>query len=274
MPKTDNEWLKVARQYERMWQFNHCVGSMDGKHIAIVKPTGSGSLFYNYKGTFSVVLFAVVNANYEFLYVHSGTNGSVSDGGILKSTKFYRKLMEKELKLPQASLLPGTNTLAPYIFIADSAFALNEHILKPYPQKSITHQMRIFNYRLSRARRVVENVFGILASRFRVFQKPILVDIQNVDKIIMASCYLHNFLRQKSVNYITNSCIDNEDVENYILQPGQWRQENELLPLLKNNQRQQTEVGKEVRNIFTNYFNGPGSVHFQERMVNVLSTRE
>lgn len=45
---------------------------MDGKHILVKKPPNTGSYYYNYKGTFSVVLFAIVNANYEFLYVHNG----------------------------------------------------------------------------------------------------------------------------------------------------------------------------------------------------------
>ncbi|KAL4701891.1 hypothetical protein ACJJTC_004675 [Scirpophaga incertulas] len=75
LPSTKEEWEATAKLFEAQWNFNNCVGCMDGKHILIVKPPGSGSIFYNYKGTFSVVLFAVVNANYEFIYVHTGSNG-------------------------------------------------------------------------------------------------------------------------------------------------------------------------------------------------------
>lgn len=252
-----------------MWNFHHCVGSMDGKHILIIKPPDSGSMFYNYKGTFSVVLFAVVNANYEFLYIHIGTNGRVSDGGVLRNTKFYEKLTKGELNLPCESILPGTDLLAPYVFIGDSAFAINKHIIKPYPQKGLTKESKIFNYRLSRARRVVENTFGILAARFRIFQKPILLNLENVDKVVKVSCYLHNFLRRKSKNYISHHCLDYDDFDNNKVQPGQWREHPQLLSVQGTSQRLQTEDGKRVRNMFTTFFNGAGAVGFQERMVNV-----
>lgn len=271
IPTTENEWLEQANQFETQWQFNNCVAAMDGKHVLINKPPGSGSLYYNYKGTFSVVLFAVVTADYKFMYVHTGVNGSVSDGGVLKHTTFYKKLTSGQLMLPQPKLLPNTNTTAPYVFLGDSAFAISKHILKPFPQKNLTHDKRIFNYRLSRARRVVENAFGILSSRFRLFKMPIMVDVKNVDVIILACCALHNFLSKKSKNYITNNCVDREDFESATLRGGLWRQEQTLLDVNQCNQYQSnTEEGKTVRNIFKEYFNGVGSVDFQERMINVL----
>ncbi|KAJ8872988.1 hypothetical protein PR048_026604 [Dryococelus australis] len=67
IPATGKKWLETAYQSESMWQFTNCVGCMDRKHVLVNKPPGSGLLFYNYKGTFSIVLFAVVNANYEFM---------------------------------------------------------------------------------------------------------------------------------------------------------------------------------------------------------------
>ena len=53
---------------------------MGGKHIAIKAPSKSGAYYYNYEGFHSVVLFAIVNAQCEFIYVHCGTNGRISDG--------------------------------------------------------------------------------------------------------------------------------------------------------------------------------------------------
>lgn len=87
LPENETEWKEIAEESETKWNFSHCVGSCDGKHIAIEKPPESGALFYNYKLFFSIVLFAVVNAYYEFMYVNTGTNGSVADGAILKCTK-------------------------------------------------------------------------------------------------------------------------------------------------------------------------------------------
>ena len=59
----------------------------------------------------------------------------------------------------------------PYVFLADDASPLGKRCLKPYSQSFLTPTKRIFNYRLSRVRRVTENAFGTLTNRFRVLQR-------------------------------------------------------------------------------------------------------
>lgn len=81
------------------------------------------------------------------------------------------------------------------MILADAAFPLQQHILKPYPFKHMTKEERIFNYRLSRGRRVVENAFGILANRFRIFLTPINMSRDKVVLITTACCILHNFIK-------------------------------------------------------------------------------
>lgn len=271
MPTSETEWKNTAKMFEEKWNFSHCVGAMDGKHVAVEKPPGSGSCFFNYKQFFSVVLFAIVNANYEFMYVHTGINGSVSDGGVIQHTKFHEKLMKSQLNLPPASTLPNSNITVPYVFVGDSAFSLNRHVMKPYPFKNINHEQRIFNYRLSRARRVVENAFGILATRFRIFRRKISVNVENVDAIVLACCALHNFLRTKSKNYLTNSCTDSENTNDRTYRPGDWRAESfELVSVAQRNEKQRNDEGNYVRSQFMSYFNGQGSVDFQEDMLRVI----
>lgn len=126
MPTTEEEWKHVANQFEIQWNISHCVGAMDGKHVAILKPSHSGSAYYNYKNFFSRVLFAVVNANYEFMYVHIGTNESINDGGVIQHSNFFTKLMRQNLNWRPSSPLPGTNISVPYIFLGDSAFTIND----------------------------------------------------------------------------------------------------------------------------------------------------
>lgn len=94
--------------------------------------------------------------------------------------------------------LPSNNEFPmPFVFVADNAFSFSPRIMKPYPgiysKGSIE---RVFNYRLSRSRRVVENVFGIMASVFRVLRRPMLLEPDKATKITMTCALLHNFLRK------------------------------------------------------------------------------
>lgn len=198
---------------------------MDGKHIRITKPYSSGSLYYNYKKYFSVVLFAVVNAKYEFIYVHAGIHGRAADSGVLKKTKFYEKLINESLYLPDQSILPQSQVTAPYLFIGDSGFPLLHNLLVPYPYKDNDYSKKIYNYRLSRARRVSENAFGILATRFRLFYSPITLQVDYLDYVILACCALHNFLSKMCrESDIPNSLFDREDTMQGIVIPGDYRQ--------------------------------------------------
>lgn len=82
---------------------------------------------------------AVVKANYEFLFVDIGKQGRMSDGGVTE-TAFYEKMINGSLNLPSNE---NNDENLNFFFIGDEAFALNEHVLKPYPQISLTHEKRI-----------------------------------------------------------------------------------------------------------------------------------
>jgi len=268
MAKSEVEWQQIASDFKNQWNFDNCLGAMDGKHIVISKPPNSGSYYYNYKGTFSVVLFGIVNANYEFIYVNSGTNGRVSDGGILRHTDFFRKLENNELQIPSHRCPPQVDYKLPYVFLGDAAFPLMENLMKPYSTHCSGHDEHIFNYRLSRARRVVENVFGILASRFRIFLQPINIDVKHVDAVVMASCVLHNYLRRNSsTHYTSTNHLDYEDIENGNVILGQWRQAGDLVPLQRSTFVAPRDA-KTIRDQFKNYFTNEGKVSFQETMIN------
>lgn len=115
----------------------------------------------------------------------------------LSNILYFIKLVNNELKIPQPSNLINSDKLLPYVFIGDEAFSLRNDFLKPFSQKELDKEKIIFNYRLSRALRVIENTFGILASKFRIFNHPINLKLENIEKVVMASCVLHNFLRRK-----------------------------------------------------------------------------
>lgn len=82
---------------------------------------------------------------------------------------------------------------------------------------------KIFNYRLSRARRIVENTFGILVTRFRVFLNNIDMTPDKIDTITLVACSLHNWLRKTSDMYITQRCVDFEGTQQCVVIQGSWK---------------------------------------------------
>jgi len=125
--------------------------------------------YINYKSSFSIVLFAVVDANFNFIFVDAGCQGRISDAGVFQNCQLNKRLKSNSLDLPLLAPLPGRRKKVPYFCIGDGAIPLTENIMKPFPGlHSKGTPQRIYNYRLSRARRVVENVFGIISSVFRV----------------------------------------------------------------------------------------------------------
>ena len=196
MPSNEREWLSVSMQYEKMWIFPNCIGAIDGKRVVIQAPKCAGSSHFNYKGTHSIALLAMCDAHYRFIMIDVGYAGRHSDGGVLSNSNFGRALQDNSLPLPPDRPLPGTSSPAvPYVFVGDKAFPLRQNMMRPFPGKHLTQPQSVYNYRLSRARRVIETNFGILASRWRIFQWPIISDPENVVTYTKAAVALHNFLR-------------------------------------------------------------------------------
>ncbi|KAL4702876.1 hypothetical protein ACJJTC_005787 [Scirpophaga incertulas] len=100
MPSTKEEWIKIAKVFEKKWQFINCGGAMDGKHIRIVPLSDSGAMYYITKTFIASYCWLWLVPNYEFIYVDVGKNGRMSDGGVLEYTEFYRKLKLGDLNFP------------------------------------------------------------------------------------------------------------------------------------------------------------------------------
>lgn len=134
-PTTDT-WQRIEEGLRNKWNFPNCIGAIDGKHVNIIATPNSGSLFFNYKKHFSIVLLAVVDPEYRFIAVDVGAYGKNSDGGIYSSSKFGKALERNALNIPCDKPLPGTNHAMPHVFIGDETFPLKTYLLRPYPRSS------------------------------------------------------------------------------------------------------------------------------------------
>ena len=188
----------------------------------------TGSTFFNYKHSFSVVLMALVDADYKFLYCDVGCNGRISDGGVFNGCSLDDAIQLHTINLPQPKPAPGDERPMSYFMVADDAFPLREYLLKPFPHRSLEVDKRVYNYRLSRARRVVENAFGILTNRFRVFLTPIALPPATVEQIVLAACSLHNMLRTEVGPAYFGALADREDPATRDVTPGSWRTDKVL----------------------------------------------
>ncbi len=136
-PTTAEEWSVIAREYQQRWNVPHACGALDGKHVAIRRPARSGSLYHNYKGFFSVVLMALVDANYKFLWIDCGGVGSMSDAQTFNDSELKECLCNGSIGFPEPDPLPNNDQLTPYFILGDDAFGLRTFLMKPYGQRGL-----------------------------------------------------------------------------------------------------------------------------------------
>ena len=183
------KWLQIAQEFEMRANFPNCIGAVDGKHIRIIKPSHSGSIYYNYKHYFSIVLLVVCDADYKFTYVNIGAYGKDSDSSIFKDSEFFKKLSNNSLEVPENKSISRNNpTPAPYFIVGDEAFGQTDKIMRPYAGTHLNERKINFNTRLSRARRFIECTFGILSNKWRIFHRPMNVNVQLAVGITKACC--------------------------------------------------------------------------------------
>ena len=170
-PTLPEDWLLVESVFLR-WNFSHAPGALDGRHVPIRCPQGGGSLFRNYKGLQSIVLLALVDGDYKFLWVEMGAARSTSDAQIFKHTNLRHKIEDGSIGFPDSESL-GIGPKVNFFLLADDAFLRKLWLMRPYSSYGMDLKERVSNYKISRGRTVVENTFGILTSRFRIFQSSL-----------------------------------------------------------------------------------------------------
>ena len=223
-PSSPQEWKKISKEFEETWNLPHVIGAIDGKHIRVKYPAGSGTLYHNYKGFFSIILLAVCDANYGFTMIDIGEYGSNNDSGVLLRSEINRKFENGSVNLAQPSTLEGCKLdPLPYYMVGDEIFPLKNWLMRPYPGKEIRDEESVYNCRHSAARRTVENAFGIMTTRWRILNNPINASVENIEKYVMAIMVLHNYLRStENATYCPKGFSDSTASSGDFI-PGDWR---------------------------------------------------
>lgn len=213
---------------------------------------------------------AVAGPNYECLYADVGSPGRVNDSGIWNRTTLMQNIQNGTVQLPNEEKLSSGGENVPFVFLGDDAFALRTYVMKPFPQQGLNEEKRIYNYRHSRARRISENLFGILANRWRVFFTVINFEPEFVEHIILAALTLHNMLLKssKSSNSYRPPSLADDFLDNGEISEGEWRSLEEpaesLYPLeVPRTGHNSSNAAKSVREKFMDFFINEGAVEWQ-----------
>lgn len=195
--------------------------------------------------------------------------GSEGDSNVFSRTDLGKliKTDDPNLRLPPNALV--NQERLPYFFIADDAFPLIKRILKPYKPnrgQTLPKEEIIFNYRLSRAWRCVENAFGILVSKWACIGKRFHSKPENVQIIVAACCLLHNFMMNQQPNtYIPPQYRDRRGPRGEFV-AGTWRNNSQSnLVSMNHCTYPPSKEGERIRNLLKDFVNTAGSLPFQER---------
>lgn len=229
-------------------------------HFLFQSPPHSGSIFYNYKGNHSINLLAICDANYCFTLVDIGAEGRQSDDGILTHSNFGQRFERNQMNLLQPRSIEASGPALPFVLTADEAFALTHYIMRPYPRSGhLNRQRNVFNYRLSRARRMIKSVLDILAAKWRIYHRPIIASVSTVVKIVQATVCLHNFVIQNE-----NKLPFFERRYTRIISEGRVMTSGALQEM-NNADRTNTHIrlASRIRDDFATYFENTGAVSWQ-----------
>ncbi|XP_063040017.1 uncharacterized protein LOC134435115 [Engraulis encrasicolus] len=204
-------FLEMAAYFKDRWGVPQCVGAIDGSHIPIIAPQEYASDYYNRKHFYSIVLQGVVNGKGQFWDVCVGFPGRVHDSRIFKQSDLWKRIGDGQMFNTDIQNIAG-HGVGHYI-IGDPAYQLQRWLMKPFSDTGrLTPDQQTFNYRVSRARSVIETTFGRLKGRWRCLMKRNDCKLEMVKKMVMTVVCLHNMCEENG-----DRCP--EDISERLTQP-------------------------------------------------------
>ncbi|XP_033098280.1 protein ALP1-like [Anneissia japonica] len=198
-----------------------------------------------------------------------GAEGHENDASIFGRSALSKRMEAGSLNVPPPADVCGVKL--PHVILGDAIFPLRSWLMKPFSENNQTFEKRVYDYRLSRARRCIENAFGVMAARWRILCTTIKAGLDTVDAIVKACVVLHNYMIQtENAHYIPSGFIDSECSGHF--KAGEWRSvtkdDDGLRRLNRQGSPNYSYSAKDVRDFFCDYFNSAeGSVPWQNDIV-------
>lgn len=198
-PNTEEEFEEKSRNFFLKSQFPLTIGALDDTHIPIRKPDYDPASYRNYKGFESIHVQCVCDHKTKILFHHTGMPGKNHDSFVFRRGGLSDMLKQVPRK---------------YHVIADPAYPLSMQLMKRYAGDCLPVNEEHYNYRQSRARMLVESLYGRLKGRFRCLLSPInFPDLNNVVNIVVACLVLHNLITDTNLDWFPGYC-GGDDYEN------------------------------------------------------------
>lgn len=263
LPKpTMTKFEEISNQFYERWNIPNCIGAVDGNHVVIQAPKCSGSEYFNYKKSFSIILMACCDAFNRFTMVDIGAAGANHDATVFKNSSMGYALLSGLLNIPPPKALPQTNSKIHHFVVADAAFPLHQNIIRPYPGNNFGKRKK--------------SAFGILSQRWQILRRPIVASIDTCELIIQSKVVLHNYLLNDKMEinkserrYCPTGFADFVDKTGTV-QPATWREEGKSLKsVARVSSINPTNVAKQQRDTLADFFSSPADfVPWQDDYIN------
>lgn len=204
---------------------------------------------------------AVVDAEACFIAIDVGDFGRNNDASVFYESAFGKDLMGNKLDIPPPKPIGSEdNQLLPHVCVGDEGYPLLVNLMRPFARKYLTNERCVYNYSHSRARRIVECVFGILSKKFCVFQKASMLHPDKVTIVTRTCCVLHNLILKRDRS-------ENSDIFHEILN----LREDENEDTNRGTTGSPSHAAFAVRNAFVDFFHSEeGHLPWQEEYARVV----
>ena len=209
-PDTDSALQDAATRF-RMLSTNDvikgCVGAVDGWLCQIKVPAGDEagnirSFFSGHYQCYGLNVQACCDSSCKFIHVSITSPGGTNDVRAFAKSKLSQLIKN----LPMGLYLVG-----------DNAYIACEQLLTPFSGRHKNDPTKdAYNFHLSQLRIRIEQAFGMLVNKWRIFKSPLCKKLKNVPPLIMAAMRLHNFcVNERETNSATR-VLSSDEVDTYI----------------------------------------------------------